>query len=117
MLLILTSLYVHYDPIIQNTIPAQIINVGQQYTFTFAANTFKSLGNTPLIYILYLGDSSALPPWLNFSSINSTFGGPFSRLSKDYIGNTQVLVTANDGQGGVVSTTFDIRYPSQFIFK
>ena len=43
------------DPIIQNAIPAQIINVGQQYTFTFAANTFKNLGNTPLTYNASLG--------------------------------------------------------------
>ena len=59
-------------------------------------------------------NGEALPSWLNFNNASRTFSS-ISRVNKNYIGNIQVLVTADDGQGGIVSTTFDITVlPSLF---
>jgi hypothetical protein len=110
----INGIYVHHDPIVQTAIPAQIVSVGQQYTFTFSANTFKDLDNIPLTYNASLADGEVLPSWLNFNDTSRTFSST-SRVSKNYVGNIQVLVSADDGQGGIVSTTFDITVlPSLF---
>ena len=69
----INGIYVHHDPIVQSAIPAQIVSVGQQYTFTFAANTFKDLDNIPLAYNASLTDGGALPSWLNFNNTSRTF--------------------------------------------
>ena len=87
-------------PTVANPIPDQVATEDTPFTFTFAANTFADLdvGDT----LTYISDASG---WLSFNAATRTFSG--TPLNAD-VGTVTVTVTADDGNGGTVSDTFDI---------
>jgi VCBS repeat-containing protein len=86
-------------PTVANLIPDQVATEDSAFTFTFAANTFNDIDGDTLTYT---SDASG---WLSFDAATRTFSG--TPLNAD-VGTTTVTVTANDGNGGTVSDTFDI---------
>ena len=87
-------------PTVANPIPDQVATEDAPFSFTFAANTFNDLdvGDT----LTYTSDASG---WLSFDAATRTFSG--TPLNAD-VGTVTVTVTADDGNGGTVSDTFDI---------
>ncbi|NNF97161.1 MAG: tandem-95 repeat protein, partial [Halobacteria archaeon] len=87
-------------PTVANAIPDQVATEDVLFNFTFAANTFNDadVGDT----LSYTSDASG---WLSFDAATRTFTG--TPLNAD-VGTTTVTVTADDGNGGTVSDTFDI---------
>lgn len=86
-------------PVVANQIPNQTANEGEAFTFQFAADTFSDPNDDPLTY------TSDAAGWLSFSAPTRTFTG--TPLNGD-VGTVTVEVTADDGNSGTVSTTFDI---------
>jgi parallel beta-helix repeat protein len=86
-------------PTVANVIPNQNATEDSSFSFTFAANTFNDLDGDSLTYT---SDASG---WLSFDAGTRTFNG--TPVNAD-VGTTTVTVTANDGNGGIISETFDI---------
>ena len=87
-------------PTVANPIADQVATEDTAFTFTFAANTFADVdvGDT----LTYTSDASG---WLSFDAATRTFTG--TPLNSD-VGTVTVTVTADDGNGGTVSDSFDI---------
>lgn len=75
------------------------------FSFQFDAATFSDADNDPLVYSASLAGGAALPAWLNFDSASRTFSGT---PGNDDVGTLEIVVTANDGNGGIATTSFDI---------
>ena len=86
-------------------IPNQSATVGTAFTYAFPANTFNDADNDSLTYSATKSDDSILPSWLTFTDATRTFSG--TPQSGD-TGTVSVKVTANDGNGGSISDTFNI---------
>ena len=92
-------------PTVANMIPNQSATVGTAFTYAFPANTFNDADNDSLTYSATKSDDSILPSWLTFTDATRTFSG--TPQSGD-TGTVSVKVTANDGNGGSISDTFNI---------
>ena len=92
-------------PTVSNTIPNQTATVGEVFSYPFPANTFSDENGDSLTYTATKSDDSALPSWLVFTPGTLTFSGTPQAAN---IGTVSVKVTADDGNGGTVSDTFDI---------
>jgi hypothetical protein len=93
-------------PTVANAIPDQNATEDNAFSFQFAANTFADadVANT-LTYSAQLAGGGALPAWLSFDAGTRTFSGtPLNA----HVGTVSIDVTANDGNGGTVTDTFDI---------
>ncbi|MCP5209392.1 MAG: putative Ig domain-containing protein [Hahellaceae bacterium] len=86
-------------PTVANIVPDQAVNEDAAFSFQFAANTFADLDGDTLTY------TSNAAGWLSFNAATRTFSG--TPLNAD-VGTTVVTLTANDGNGGSVSDTFNI---------
>ena len=97
---------VNNAPTVATVIPDQTTPPGTAFTYTFPATTFADddAGDT-LTYTAAQSDGSALPSWLSFNATTRTFSGTPQAA---HVGTLTVRVTANDGNGGSVSDTFDI---------
>ncbi|MDR3576051.1 MAG: putative Ig domain-containing protein [Anaerolineaceae bacterium] len=93
-------------PAVANLIPDQTPPANQNYSFAFAADTFSDKYGLTLTYSTSLSPSGALPGWLSFDAATRTFSG--HPLSSDRGAPVTIQVTADDGQGGTVSTTFNL---------
>ncbi len=93
-------------PTLVNAIANQAATEDSAFSFSFAANTFADadVGDT-LTYTATLADGSALPSWLSFDAATRSFSG--TPLNAD-VGTLSLKVTANDGNGGTVTNTFDV---------
>ena len=93
-------------PTVANPIDDQTATAGTALNFAFPTNTFADTdaGDT-LTYTATKSDDSALPSWLSFAAATRTFSG--TPMAAD-VETVSVKVTANDGNGGSVSDTFDI---------
>ncbi len=93
-------------PTVANAIADQDATAGTAFSFQFAADTFADAdtGDT-LSYTATMGDGNALPNWLSFTASTRTFSGTPALANA---GTVTVKVTADDGDGGTVSDTFDI---------
>ena len=93
-------------PTVANPIPNQNATEDTAFNFQFAVNTFGDVdvGNT-LTYSAQLAGGGALPGWLTFDSATRTFSGT---PANGDAGTFSVEVTADDGNGGTVTDTFDI---------
>jgi len=93
-------------PTVANPIPNQNATEDTAFNFQFAVNTFGDVdvGNT-LTYTAQLAGGGALPGWLTFDSATRTFSGT---PANGDAGTFSVEVTADDGNGGTVTDTFDI---------
>ena len=87
------------------TIPDQTATVGTAFRYQFPANTFSETDGDPLSYKATKDDGSVLPGWLTFDANSRTFSG--TPQASD-AGTLSVKVTADDGNGGLVSDSFDI---------
>ncbi len=92
-------------PTVANLIPNQIASLGNLFTFPIPANTFNDAnGDTLTISI------SALPDGIMFDSTNiSITGTPVT------VGVSDITVTADDGNGAMVSTSFSLTVSGDFI--
>ncbi|SFU20892.1 Putative Ig domain-containing protein, partial [Algoriphagus locisalis] len=92
-------------PVVSNLIPNQSATEDEAYSFQFALNTFQDEDGDVLSYSAQLSGGGALPAWLSFNSTNRTFSGtPLN----SHVGTVSIDVTANDGNGGTVTDTFNI---------
>lgn len=93
-------------PTVANAIPNQNASEDAAFTFQFGANTFNDVdaGDT-LTYTAQLAGGGALPAWLSFDQVTRTFSG--TPVNAD-AGTLSIEVTANDGNGGSVSDTFNM---------
>ena len=93
-------------PTVENAIADQAALTGAAFLFEVAPDTFADvdLGDV-LTYTATLDDDSPLPAWLTFDANTLTFSG--TPLVAD-AGTIAVKVTADDGNGGLASDTFDI---------
>ena len=92
-------------PTVANAIPNRTATVGTAFSYTFPANTFSDANNDSLTYTATKSDDTALPSWLTFTAVTRTFSGTPQAAN---VGTLSVKVTANDGNSGTVSDTFDI---------
>ncbi len=92
-------------PTVANMIPDQPATVGTAFSYPFPANTFNDADGDGLTYTATKLDDTALPTWLTFSANTRTFSGTPQAAD---VGTVSVKVTANDGNSGTVSDTFDI---------
>ncbi len=92
-------------PVVANAISDRKAPTGQAFRYAFPANTFTDADSDSLTYTATRGDDSALPNWLTFTAATRTFTG--TPASGD-AGTLTVKVTADDGNGGTVSDSFDI---------
>ncbi|TRO11743.1 DUF4347 domain-containing protein [Ectopseudomonas mendocina] len=93
-------------PTLANAIANQNASEDTAFNFQFAANTFSDVdvGYT-LTYTAQLAGGGLLPAWLSFDPVTRTFSGTPGNADA---GTLSIEVTANDGNGGNVSDTFDI---------
>ena len=93
------------SPTVDNAIPDQTAPAGTAFSYAFPANTFSDANGDSLTYTATKSDGSVLPSWLNFTPGTRTFSG--TPQAGD-VGTVSVKVTADDGNSGTVSDTFDI---------
>ncbi|MCQ4240269.1 Ig-like domain-containing protein [Stutzerimonas stutzeri] len=92
-------------PTVANPIADQSATEDQPLNFQFAANTFADVEGDTLTYSAQLAGGSPLPAWLSFDPVTRTFSG---NPTNGDVGPLSIQVTADDGQGGTVTDTFDI---------
>ena len=92
-------------PTVANQIPNQTATAGTAFSYAFLANTFSDADSDSLTYTATKSDDTALPSWLTFTAVTRTFSGTPQAAN---VGTLSVKVTANDGNSGTVSDTFDI---------
>jgi Ca2+-binding RTX toxin-like protein len=93
-------------PTVANPIANQSTNEDAAFRFAVPSNTFA--GNGPsdtLVYSATLANGSALPSWLTFNAVTSTFSGT---PDDPDIGTIAIKVTATDAVGLSTSTSFNI---------
>ncbi|WP_193747473.1 putative Ig domain-containing protein, partial [Cellvibrio sp. OA-2007] len=93
-------------PTVTNAIPDRDATENSPFNFQFAANTFGDVdvGDT-LTYSAQLAGGGALPAWLSFDAVTRTFSGT---PTNGDLGSISIDVIANDGNGGIVTDTFDL---------
>ncbi|QEY13627.1 putative Ig domain-containing protein [Cellvibrio sp. KY-YJ-3] len=93
-------------PIVANTIPNQNTAEDSAFNFQFNSNTFADadVGDT-LTYTAQLAGGGALPAWLSFDPVTRTFSGT---PANGDVGTVSIDVIADDGNGGIVTDTFNI---------
>lgn len=93
-------------PTVAHPIPNQSATEGSALHFQLAANTFADddVGDT-LTYSAQLVGGGALPAWLSFHAATRTFMGT---PSGSHVGTLSIEVTADDGQGASVASTFNV---------
>ena len=82
-------------------IPAQIAIVGSTFNYQIIENTFNDIDVGDTLSI----STATLPDWLNFNNTTQTFSG--TPVVED-IGSLNLNVTANDNNGGTVSTPLQL---------
>ena len=92
-------------PTVDNNIPNQVATAGTAFSYAFPTNTFNDADGNTLTYSATKSDNNSLPSWLTFTPGTRTFSGTPQAAD---VGTLSVKVTANDGNSGTVSDTFDI---------
>ena len=95
----------NFAPTVASEIPNQSATAGAAFVFQLQEDTFYDVDGHTLTYVATADDGSELPSWLNFDGPTRTFSG--TPQAGD-AGTVSVKVTADDGNGGMVSDTFDI---------
>lgn len=91
------------------SIPNQSAYVGSATLFTFAPETFDYPGAS-FIYTAGLAGGLPLPAFISFDANTRTF--LFAPQSEDRT-SYQIEITADDGFGGISSTTFNLNIPNR----
>ncbi|HSX51193.1 MAG TPA: putative Ig domain-containing protein [Cellvibrio sp.] len=92
-------------PNLANSIPDQVASEDAPFSFQFAANSFADVDGNSLTYSARLSDGNVLPAWLSFDAVTRTFSGTPANAD---VGTLSIMVTANDGNGGTVTDTFNL---------
>ncbi|HWV14100.1 MAG TPA: DUF6701 domain-containing protein [Cellvibrio sp.] len=93
-------------PYVNSAIPDQTASEGVAFSYTFSSTAFKDNDTRDsLTYSATLSSNAALPAWLTFNASTRTFSGT---PSSGDVGTISVKVTANDGNSGTITDTFDI---------
>jgi Ca2+-binding RTX toxin-like protein len=90
-------------PIVVDSLLDQATDEDAVFSFTLPTETFADVDGDVLVLSANLADGSALPTWLTFNASTQTFNG--TPLNVD-VGDLAIRVTADDGNGGVVSDDF-----------
>lgn len=102
----ITVLDINHAPEVSRAIPNQNGTVDQALNFNFSANTFVDPDTGDILsYSAQLSDGTALPGWLHFDSTTRSFSG--TPVDSD-VGQLVIKVVADDGQGGVAFTQFEL---------
>ena len=92
-------------PTIDASIAEQTIEAYSSFSFEVPATTFDDIDGDELTLRATLDDGSTLPDWLSFDSSTNTFSGfPIN----DDVTTLTIEVTADDGNGGSISDTFEL---------
>lgn len=97
--------YINDAPIVDNAIADQTGVEDAAFSFIVPVNTFSDANGNTLTYAAQLLGGGMLPTWLSFDAATRTFSGT---PANGDVGTVSVAVTANDGNGGTVTDTFDI---------
>ncbi len=90
-------------PVQDKPLQDQSIAVGDEFTYTFPADTFSDCDGEVLAYSAVQIGSAVLPSWLSFISNTRSFSGVPTSGNQ---GSIIIEVTASDGFGGNVAGTF-----------
>jgi hypothetical protein len=101
----ITLTSVNDPPTVASPMPDRSASEDAVFSYQFASGTFDDVDGDVLAYSAALSDGSALPAWLNFDPVTRTFSGTPAQAE---VGTLSVRVTADDGNGGTVSDTFDL---------
>ncbi len=93
------------DPVQDNGLANQAVNVSATLNYTFAANTFSDGDGDALHYTAGQSGGGALPSWLSLTSSTRTFFGVPTSGGQ---GILNVAVTASDEFGGSVTGSFNL---------
>jgi putative Ig domain-containing protein/peptidase M10/serralysin-like protein/cadherin-like protein len=96
---------VNDDPVVDQGIADQIGYFDEPFSFTIPANAFDDIDGDDLDYAVQLTGGGALPSWLSFNPATGQFSGTPDETE---IGTYSIDVTADDGNGGTVTDTFEI---------
>ncbi|MCE3252903.1 MAG: hypothetical protein K0Q67_1923, partial [Cellvibrio sp.] len=93
-------------PTLANPIADQNATENSAFNFTFPANTFDDQdADAVLTFTVQQAGGGVLPAWLSFDAVTRTFSGT---PANGDVGTVSIDVIASDGNGGVVTDTFDI---------
>ncbi|MBC6369222.1 putative Ig domain-containing protein, partial [Algoriphagus sp. AK58] len=92
-------------PTVQNSIPHQNATEDVEFVFQFDSDVFFDADGDELSYSAQLAGGGTLPTWLTFNPANRTFSGT---PANSEVGTITIAVTADDGNGGTETDTFDI---------
>jgi len=92
-------------PLVDNIIPNQNAIEDQAFSFAFALNTFSDPDNDVLSYTANEEGNTSLPSWLSFDGSTRVFSGT---PTNEFVGTTVIYVTADDGNGETVLTSFEL---------
>jgi LPXTG-site transpeptidase (sortase) family protein len=106
--MVITIIPENIAPVVDHTIPNQNGTAGVAFSYPFPANTFSDADSDPLTYTAGLNSGDSLPTWLTFTNSTRTFSGTAPEA-----GSWVIRVTANDGNGGTVDTTFTLTMSAQ----
>nr|WP_275658901.1 VCBS domain-containing protein [Shewanella sp. Isolate11] len=88
-------------PTVSHALTDQTIDEDSAFSFTVPADTFADLDTSDSLTLTATG----LPAWLSFDQKTGTFSGTPDNAD---VGTTAIRVTATDGQGALVSSTFNL---------
>ncbi len=89
------------DPTVSNSIAHQSATEDNFFSFTFDNNVFNDIDVGDILTY----SAPGLPGWLNFDPSTRTFSGT---PTNDDVGTTTITLTADDGNSGIISDTFNI---------
>nr|WP_255502210.1 MBG domain-containing protein [Algoriphagus sp. AK58] len=101
----ITVVNVNDAPTVQNSIPNQNATEDVEFVFQFDSDVFFDADGDELSYSVQLAGGGTLPTWLTFNPANRTFSGT---PTNSEVGTITIAVTADDGNGGTETDTFDI---------
>jgi Ca2+-binding RTX toxin-like protein len=107
----LTIVNTNDAPIISSPLLDVSASAYRPFNLTIPANTFVDVDRDPLTLSATLENGNPLPSWLTFDSATNTFSGfPLS----DDVNVININLTADDGNGGTVTDTFELKVTVPF---
>ena len=100
----LTVLPGNKAPIVVNPIDNQTVTAGEDFSFPVPGDTFSDPDGDSLTLSATLNNGDPLPDWLTFNPATGEFTGT---PGNGDISSICITVTADDGNGGVVSDSFN----------
>lgn len=96
---------VNRTPTVATAIANQTATPDTAFVFAIPPGTFADADGDTLTYSVALQSGTALPAWLKFDAATKTLSGTPTSTDATTL---QIVVTADDGNGGKVTDTFDL---------